>query len=115
MGFLRGLLILGETVIPHFQLFWLFFFGLGWMVYGFHNLSGIHNASTVPWFLEVWWFRGFLRGLVILEKLWFSCDSLLSIVLTFFFFARDGWFMDFMNLGDSTAIPRGIVFRDLVV
>ena len=74
MSFLRAFLILGKTVGLHVHLFWLLF-SLGWMVYEFHYLKGVHNSPTVHWVLGFWWFMGFLRGLLIFGKmvvfLWF--------------------------------------------
>ena len=40
--------------------------GLGWMDDEFLDLGGFHNSSTM--LLEFWWFKGFLKGLVILGK-----------------------------------------------
>ena len=80
------------------------------MVYGFHYPSGIHNASIVHWYLEFLWFRGFLRGLVILGK---TLDFVWFFTFNYFdlFLARD---MDFLILVDSITTPLCNVSRVLV-
>ena len=74
----------GENCYSSLSIVLGIFFFLEWMVYGFHYLSEIHNASTVHWFWEFWWFRDFLRDLVILGSIMVFVWFLFSIVLTFF-------------------------------
>ena len=89
-------------------LVWFFAFnfflllGLGWMDDEFHDLGGFHNSSTM--LLEFWWFKGFLKGLVILGKttvlaLFFAFDCFCR------FWVKDGSFMDFVILVGFTAFP----------
>ena len=55
-------------------------------------------------FLESWWFRGFLQG-----RLFFGETKVLVLFYAFDYFGclwiRDGWFMDFVILDDSIALP----------
>ena len=53
-GFLEGFIDFGENYDSSLSIVLAIFFGLGRMVYGYYSLSGIHNASTVRWFLEFW-------------------------------------------------------------
>ena len=55
------------------------------MIYGLHDLGGIHNSYVVLLFPEFWWFRGFLMGLVIL--------GIIEILVWFFTFK---FFYDFL-------------------
>ena len=59
-----------------FRLFWLFLCYV-WAIYVFRDIRGLHSSSTMHGFLECWWFRGFLRGLLISGE---------TEVLVFFFF-----------------------------
>ena len=83
------------------------------MIYGLHDLEGIHSSSKVRWLLEFWWFRGFLMGLMILEKtvilVWFLVYNCFGC-----FWNMDGWFIDFIILGDSPTLLRCIDFYSFV-
>ena len=60
------------------------------MFYGFHDLIRFHYSSTVYWFLEFCSFKGFLKGLVILESTAISCGFSLFIALAVFGLGMDG-------------------------
>ena len=66
------------------------------MFYGFHDLIRFHYSSTVYWFLEFCSFKGFLKGLVILEStaisVWFFAFHCFGC-----FWVRDGRFMNFIR------------------
>ena len=70
-------------------------------------ILGFHSYSTVHWFLEFWWSICFLKGLVVFKKI-----AILIRLIAFdyfcYFLVRDGWFMDFMILGDFIAFPQCI-------
>ena len=78
------------------------------MIYGFHNLRGFHSFAKVHWFLVPWPFRGFTSDCQFWGKLRFWYGFMFWIGLAICY--KDGHFLDFMNLGDSIALPRSIGF-----
>ena len=115
LGFLTSLLILGKTVIPHFHLFLLIFFWLRmdglWISLSFKNPQVFHNALIFRVFVVY----GFPIAFSHFGK---NCGFHVVLYIQLFWlfiFVWDRLFMDFLTLGDSTAIPRCTVFKVLVV
>ena len=107
LGFLKGMTyFVGYSdfcEVSCFRLFWLFLCYV-WALYGFRDLQGLRSSSMMHGFLECWWFRGFLRGLLILGE-----TEVLVLFSAFgcfgYLWVRDKWFTDFVILRDSIVLP----------
>ena len=84
----------------------------GWALYRFCDHGGFHSSSTTLGFLESWWFRGFLRGCLILREtailVWFY-----AFICFGCFRVTNEHFIDFLIFVDYIAQPWCLGFQSV--